>query len=316
VDEEHLRLIRSIGLRSAVIVPLLVRGRSLGALTLVHAESGQRFDEVDLAFTAQLAGVAAIALDNARLYEEQRRIAQTLQDALLPAVLPDVPGVRVAARYRPQTDDRAGLHVGGDLYDVVAGATPGTWGVVVADVCGKGPEAAARTALIRHTLRAEVDHGHGPAEVLRRLNRAMLRETSGSPFRFATVAHGRLTVDGDGATVTIASAGHPAPLVRRGGNVETVAAPGTLLGVYPDIELTETTIRLERGDIMVFYTDGVTEARGVNGFYGDDRLATLVAAAPTPTADMLADALLADVVGFQQGRLHDDVALLILEATP
>jgi serine phosphatase RsbU (regulator of sigma subunit) len=316
VDEEHLRLIRSIGLRSAVVVPLLVRGRSLGALTLVHAESGQRFDEVDLAFTAQLAGVAAIALDNARLYEEQRRIAQTLQDALLPAVLPDVPGVRVAARYRPQTDDRAGLHVGGDLYDVVAGATPGTWGVVVADVCGKGPEAAARTALIRHTLRAEVDHGHGPAEVLRRLNRAMLRETSGSPFRFATVAHGRLTVDGDGATVTIASAGHPSPLVRRGGNVETVAAPGTLLGVYPDIELTETTIRLERGDIMVFYTDGVTEARGVNGFYGDDRLATLVAAAPTPTADMLADALLADVVGFQQGRLHDDVALLILEATP
>ena len=167
VDEEHLRLIRSIGLRSAVVVPLLVRGRSLGALTLVHAESGQRFDEVDLAFTAQLAGAAAVALDNARLYEEQRRIAQTLQDALLPTVLPTVPGVRVAARYRPQTDDRAGLHVGGDLYDVVAGGTPGTWGVVVADVCGKGPEAAARTALIRHTLRAEIDHGHGPAEVLR-----------------------------------------------------------------------------------------------------------------------------------------------------
>ena len=316
VDEEHLRLIRSIGLRSAVVVPLLVRGRSLGALTLVHAESGQRFDEVDLAFTAQLAGVAAIALDNARLYEEQRRIAQTLQEALLPAVLPDVPGVRVAARYRPQTDDRAGLHVGGDLYDVVAGDTPGTWGVVVADVCGKGPEAAARTALIRHTLRAEVDHGHGPAEVLRRVNRAMLRETGGSPFRFATAAHGRLHVDGDGATVTLASAGHPPPLVRRGGSVETVAAPGTLLGVYPDIELTETTVRLDRGDMMVLYTDGVTEARGVNGFYGNDRLATLVATAPTPTADALADTLLADVVGFQQGRLHDDVALLILEATP
>ena len=316
VDEEHLRLIRSIGLRSAVVVPLLVRGRSLGALTLVHAESGQRFDEVDLAFTAQLAGAAAVALDNARLYEEQRRIAQTLQDALLPTVLPTVPGVRVAARYRPQTDDRAGLHVGGDLYDVVAGTMPGTWGVVVADVCGKGPEAAARTALIRHTLRAEVDHGHGPAEVLRRVNRAMLRDAGGSPYRFATVAHGRLTVDGDGATVTLASAGHPPPLVRRDGAVEAVAAPGTVLGVYPDIELTETTVRLDRGDIMVFYTDGVTEARGVNGFYGNDRLTTLVAEAPTPTADALADALLADVVGFQQGRLHDDVALLILEATP
>ena len=98
--------------------------------------------------------------------------------------------------------------------------------------------------------------------------------------------------------------------------MEAVAAPGTLLGVYPDIELTETTVRLDRGDMMVLYTDGVTEARGVDGFYGNDRLATLVAAAPTPTADALADALLADVVGFQQGRLHDDVAMLILEATP
>jgi serine phosphatase RsbU (regulator of sigma subunit) len=316
VDEDHLRLIRSIGLRSAVVVPLLVRGRSLGALTLVHAESRQRFDEVDVAFTAQLAGVAAIALDNARLYEEQRRIAQTLQDALLPAVLPDVPGVRLAARFRPQTDDLAGLHVGGDLYDVVASDTPGAWGVVVADVCGKGPEAAARTALIRHTLRAEVDHGHGPAEVLRRLNRAMLRETGGSPCRFATAAHGRLNVDGDGATITVANAGHPPPLVRRGGNVQAVVAPGTLLGVYPDIELTETTVRLDRGDMMVLYTDGVTEARGVNGFYGNDRLTSLVAAAPTRSAGTLADMLLADVVGFQQGRLHDDVALLVLEATP
>ena len=125
-----------------------------------------------------------------------------------------------------------------------------------------------------------------------------------------------LIVDAAGAAVPIASAGHPPPLVRRVGNVDTVAAPGTLLGVYPDIALTETTIRLERGDIMVFYTDGVTEARGVNGFYGNDRLTTLVAEAPTPTADALADALLADVVGFQQGQLHDDVALLILEATP
>ena len=316
VDEEHLRLIRSIGLRSAVVVPLLVRGHSLGALTLVHAESGLRFDEADLAFTEQLAGVAAVALDNARLYEEQHRIAQTLQDALLPAALPTVPGVRLAARYRPQTDDRTGVHVGGDLYDVVAADAQDTWGVVVADVCGKGPEAAARTALIRYTWRAEVDHGLGPAEVLHRLNRAMLRDTGGSPLRFATVAHGRVTVDSHGVTVTIASAGHPPPLVRRGGCVQAVAAPGTVLGVYPDIELTETTVRLDHGDIMIFYTDGVTEARGVNRFYGNDRLKELVASAPAPTADTLADALIADVVGFQQGRLHDDVALLVLEATP
>ena len=106
-------------------MPLLVRGRSLGALTLVHAESGQRFDEADLAFAEQLAANAAVALDNARLYEEQRRIAHTLQAALLPAALPDVPGLRLAARYRPHDRRTAGIHVGGDLYDVVAGDAPG-----------------------------------------------------------------------------------------------------------------------------------------------------------------------------------------------
>jgi serine phosphatase RsbU (regulator of sigma subunit) len=186
----------------------------------------------------------------------------------------------------------------------------------VADVCGKGPEAAARTALIRHTLRAEVDHGYGPAEVLHRVNRAMLREIGLSPFRFATVAHASLAVDGEGVTVTMASAGHLPPLVRRGGCVAAVSTPGTVLGVYPDIELTETTIHLDRGDIMVFYTDGVTEARGVTGFYGNDRLTALTASVTPPTADAVADALLADVVGFQQGRLRDDVALLVLEVGP
>jgi hypothetical protein len=214
VDDEHLALIRSIGMRSAVVVPLLVRGRSLGALTLVQAESGQRFDDVDVAFARQLAGVAAVALDNARLYEQQQWIAETLQDALLPAALPVVPCLSFAARYRPQTADGAGIHVGGDLYDVMTDAATGRCTVVVADVCGKGPVAAARTALIRYTVRAEVDHGHGPAEVLRRLNRSMLHDTGDAPARFATVALGQLSVDANGADLTVANAGRPARLVR------------------------------------------------------------------------------------------------------
>jgi serine phosphatase RsbU (regulator of sigma subunit) len=316
VNEEHLDLIRSIGMRSALIVPLLVRGRSLGALTLVHAESGLRFDDADVVFARQLAALAAVALDNARLYEQQRWIAQTLQTALLPAALPTVPGMRLAARYRPQTDDRAGIHVGGDLYDVVLAAGTGRWAVVVADVCGKGPEAAARTALIRYTLRAEVDHGHGPAAALRRLNHAMLREAGDSSARFATVAHAHLSIDPEGATVRLANAGHPPPLVWRRGRVECVPARGTLIGVYPDVELTEATVRLDPGDMMVLYTDGVTEARGVNGIYGEDRLAKKLASSRATTADELADDLVTDVVEFQHGLLRDDVALLVLEAAP
>ncbi len=316
VDEEHLGLLRSIGMRSAVVVPLLVRGRSLGALTLVHAESGQQFDEVDLAFAEQLAAGAAVALDNARLYQQQDRTARTLQAALLPAALPPVPGLRVAARFRAHTTDGVQMRVGGDLYDVVAAPEPGQWAFVVADVCGKGAEAAALTALIRHTVRAEVAHGLGPVDVLRRLNRAVLLETGGAPARFATVVQGLLTVGEDRVSVRLASAGHPPALVRRGVRVEPVTAPGTLLGVYHDVRLSEVAVELAAGEMLVLYTDGVTEARGVDGFYGPRRLAAVVGSPEHATADQVAGAVLADVVAFQRERLRDDVAVLVVEAAP
>lgn len=319
VDGVHLGLLRSIGMRSAVVVPLLVRGRSLGALTLVHAESGRRFTEADLAFSRQLAGVAAVALDNARLYEQQQWVAHTLQSALLPARLPTIPGIGLAARYRPQSSERSQIYVGGDLYDVVEGPAaygsgPRRWAVTVADVCGKGAEAAALTALIRHTVRAEVGHGVGPVEVLRRLNTAMLRDTDPEPVRFATVAHAHLDVDPAGLTIRLVNAGHVPPLVLRGARVEAVGVAGTLLGVFPDVQLTAAEIRLQRGEVLVLYTDGVTEARGVDGFYGSERLTALLASCAGASASAIADALLADVTAFGQGRLRDDVAILVVEA--
>jgi serine phosphatase RsbU (regulator of sigma subunit) len=316
VDAEHLALIRSLGMRSAIVAPLIVREHNLGAVTMVQAESGRRFDELDLAFARQLAATAAVALDNARLFEQQLTIAQTLQAALLPRDLPDVPGLRIAARYGTPAQEGLQFRVGGDLYDVVP-LRPGPGAaVVVADVCGKGAEAASLTALIRHTLRAEVDHDLDPVEVLHRLNRAMLRDASAGPARFATVAHAHILVDADGASVRLVSAGHPPPLVCRRGSVAVGPAGGTLLGVFPAIDLEEISIRLERGDMMVLYTDGVTEARGVDGFYGIDRLRAVAAhAAAAGTADTVAAAVLDDVVGFQAGRLHDDMAVLVVEAT-
>jgi serine phosphatase RsbU (regulator of sigma subunit) len=286
-----------------------VRGRKLGALTLVQAESERRFDHADLVFVQQLATTAASALDNARLYEEQWRTAHTLQAALLPTDLPAVPGLRLAARYRSPAD--ADVLVGGDLYDVVP--EPDGCGVVVADVCGKGAAAAALTALIRHTVRAEIDHGHGPAMVLERLNRAMLRASGGRPGRFATVAQARLTRTPTGVAVRLASAGHPPPLVVRDGRAVPVPAPGTLLGVYPDITLTEVTFDLHHGEIMVLYTDGVTEARNTEGLYGPERLARAVAAGGT--ADEVADRILADLDAFRHGQQRDDIAILVIEAT-
>ena len=228
--------------------------------------------------------------------------------ALLPTDLPAVPGLRLAARYRSPAD--ADVLVGGDLYDVVP--EPDGCGVVVADVCGKGAAAAALTALIRHTVRAEIDHGHGPAVVLERLNRAMLRASGGRPGRFATVAQARITRTPSGATVRLASAGHPPPLVVRRGRTEAVSARGILLGVYPDVILTEVTFDLNHGEIMVLYTDGVTEARDADELYGQERLERAVA--PGGHAGDVADRLLADVDAFQHGRQRDDIAILVIEA--
>jgi serine phosphatase RsbU (regulator of sigma subunit) len=313
-DETHLELIRAIGLRSAIVMPLLTRGRSLGALTLVHAESGERFTADDLPFVGQLATIAALALDNAALYEQQRTVARTLQTALLPAALPDVPGVQCAGRYRPPSPDLTDVYVGGDLYDVHEDSERGRWALTVADVCGKGPQAAALTALVRHTIHAEVGHGLAPADVLRRVNAAMLRHDAGARSRFVTMVHAALTVGPTGATMTLVNGGHPPGLVLRGDRVESIDVPGTLVGVYPDLSLAEVEVRLAPGDTLLLYTDGITEARGRQGFYGSERLEALLASFAGQDADAIADGILAEVSNFQDGRLRDDVALLVVQA--
>ncbi|CAA9236548.1 MAG: Serine phosphatase RsbU, regulator of sigma subunit [uncultured Actinomycetospora sp.] len=315
-DATHLELIRALGMRSAIVVPLVVRGRSLGALTLVQAESGERFTDEDLTFVGQLAATAALALDNARLYEQQRLVARTLQTALLPSELPEVPGVSCAGRYRPPSPDLTDVYVGGDLYDVHEDAERGRWALTVADVCGKGPEAAALTALIRHTVHAEVGHGLVPAEVLRRVNAAMLRHRGGNRARFATMAHAAVTVDPAGVAVALVNGGHPPALILRGDRVEWLEVPGTLVGVYPDVYLDEVRVRLDPGDALLLYTDGVTEARSPDGWFGSERLAALVGSLAGASADEIADGVLTAVTDFQGGRLRDDVALLCVRVDP
>lgn len=316
VDAEHLQLIRSIGMRSAVVVPLLVRGRSLGALTLVQAESGRRFDRTDLAFVQQLASGAALALDNARLYELRHYVAETLQTALLPASLPHVPGLRLAVRYQPCAVDDGDITVGGDFYDVIATERPGRWAVTIGDVCGKGPPAAALTAMIRHTIRSEVRHGYGPRQILRRLNAAVLQDSDKQAARFATVVHAHVQTDPNGANVALVNAGHALPLVLRRNEIETVDAPGPLLGVYRHIGLTRRTLRLDHGDALVLYTDGITEARTKHRLYGEKRLRQVGRSCAGQDADTIADAVLADVSTFDGGRHRDDIALVIVQAAP
>jgi serine phosphatase RsbU (regulator of sigma subunit) len=304
-DPERRSIVSELGLRSTMIVPLVARGRALGAITFASSESGRVFGEDDLELAQELARRAALAIDNSRLYEERSHIAKTLQRTLLPRRLPDMPGLQVAAFYQP-----AGVmqtEVGGDFYDVFE-AGEGAWGVVVGDVCGKGVEAAALTGMARHSLRASALREPSPSRVLEDLNGVMLREDG---ERFCTVALGRIERDHAGVRLTVACGGHPSPLVvRRDGGVATVGAPGSLLGVFDDVAIEDRVVELERGDQVVFFTDGLLDPRHPTPL-DEAGLRRLAAGGPDGTAQETVDRL-GDAVADPSGEAPDDVCVLVL----
>jgi PAS domain S-box-containing protein len=251
-DQEHFQIARDMGFQSFICVPLLARGRILGTLTLVSTTPGRVFGEKDLHLAEELARRAATRIDNARLYHERDRIAWTLQQSLLPPALPDIPGFEVAALYRPAGE---GFEVGGDFYDVFETADRG-WALVVGDVCGKGPEAAAVTGFARHTIRAIAMHDRRPSRVLKSLNKALLGEAGTD--RFCTVCYVRLRRRGVRAQLRVSLGGHPPPLVLRStGAVEMIGVPGQLLGVFEQTSLSDTGGFMAPGDALILYTDGL-----------------------------------------------------------
>jgi PAS domain S-box-containing protein len=310
VDDDHLRMVRKLGMRSAMTVPMTLRDRVLGAITFVSAEAARRFDEQDVALAKDLALRAAVAIDNARLYEASRALARTLQASLLPPHLPELPGAELAAIYRPAA---SGLDVGGDFYDVF-NLTEDQWYLVVGDVCGKGAEAAAITALARYTIRAAAVRRRSPSAILRWLNDAMLSQDTGG--RFCTIACAHLDLGRIPARLTVACGGHPAPLVMRAdGHVEELGAAGTLLGMVHDPELQDRSIELGAGDAVVAYTDGLTDAAAPARTWSPEDLATALAGArgrsATAIAQHMVDAAIGDVA-----QPRDDVALLALRMAP
>jgi PAS domain S-box-containing protein len=305
---EHVRAFR---MRSALVVPMVARGKTLGALTLATDQSGRRFDEQDLELAEELARRCGVAVDNARLFAERAYIARTLQQSLLPAELPDIPGIEAAARFRPTGE---GNEVGGDFYDLFESGGRG-WTVVMGDVCGKGPDAAAVTALARYTLRAAAMRERLPSRSLALLNEAMLRQRSDR--RFCTVAYAYLEPMAEGARIGFASGGHPLPLLLRAdGSVQAVGEPGSLLGVLPDPSFEDRSLSLFPGDALVFYTDGVIEGRGANAPLDEEGLAHLVAACAGEGADAIAARVEDAALAAQDGRPRDDIAVLVLRVAP
>jgi PAS domain S-box-containing protein len=303
-DEAHLRIIRELGMRSAMAVPMRLGEETLGAITFVAAESGRVYDEDDLLFAQDLALRAATAVENARMYEAQQRVAHTLQASLLPERLPDLPGWEIHAAY--QAGER-GADVGGDFYDILPVA--GGHLVVLGDVTGKGIEAAALTSLVRHSARMAARFDPAPDRVLALVNQ-VLREQS--RLSLVTAVCARVEDDGDRARLTVASAGHPLPLLQRAGaEPQPFGAHGVLLGVDGAEDWTEATVTLGPGDTVLFYTDGVTETPGDAARFGEARLRAAMTRAPDSPGALLAeiDRSLRD---FQAGAALDDRAMLAL----
>jgi PAS domain S-box-containing protein len=303
-DREQLEMIRAVGMRSVMMVPMTVGARSIGAVTFVSAESGRAFDEDDLAFACDLARRAAIAVENARLYTERAQAALTLQESLLPTSLPAIGGWEVASSYAAG-DTR--VEVGGDFFDLVALGEG--FVAIVGDVTGKGVEAAALTSLARYTLATAARFDPSPSAVVALLNEVLVDR---SDMSLLTVVCAHVVPTSAGALMRLTSAGHPLPvLVRPGLAPATVGPPGLLLGMTKNARWQERVIELSPRDALLFYTDGVTDTpSGVERFGEERLLATL--AEPSDPASMIT-AVQNALRAFQAGGVVDDRAMLALQ---
>src|SRR5215217_3902593 len=326
-NAEHREILRRLGLKSYMVVPLVARGRTLGAITLVSAESGRRYGQAELQLAEDLTRRAALAVDNARLYRGRIQVARTLQEGLLPSRLPEVPGVEVGLRYLSAGE----MDVGGDFYDLFdtrmadhsGPSEPSSlWGVVIGDVSGKGAEAAAVLALARYTIRTVATRESHPSAVLDGLNEAMLRQRSEHDrYKFCTVAYAKLETNErnteHGAKVTVCCGGHLPPfLLKADGSIYKIGQPGRVLGVFDDANLTEQEAHLASGDALVLYTDGVVEARSPEGiFFGEERLMTILRSSLALDASTMASRIEGAVLNFQEQAPRDDIAILVLRVS-
>jgi PAS domain S-box-containing protein len=297
--------------RTMAVVPMRTGAGEIGAMTLAAGDSGRTYSADDLQLISSLAARAALHIQNARLYKERSHIARTLQASLRPRALPAVPGADVAARFLAAGDQN---EVGGDFYDIFPVARD-AWVTVVGDVSGKGAEAAAITALARHTLRTASMLHDDPAANLTLLNRAMMTQLEQRAL--CTLLYVRLCpVDGAGIGIRLANGGHPPPVVvRADGSLETSGAgSGPLVGAHTDARFEEGALHLDVGDMLVMYTDGVTEIRTTDPALGERELHATLAAYAGASSATVVEAVERRAVELQPGPPRDDIAVIAIRA--
>jgi len=305
ITAEGTPLLVLLGATSLISVPITDGMTSYGALTLARTAGEGRFEIADLGLAEELGRHLGVAIRVDRMFRHRAAVAEALQSSLLPATLPEVPGLDLFAAYQPASE---GLEVSGDFYDVFP--VPGGWAIVVGDVCGKGQEAAAMTAAARHAIRVLAHWNPDPVDVLVRANEVML--AGGFEDRFVTAKLAYLRWDAGRLRVALASAGHPGPaLVRPDGRVDVLSGGGLPLGLFPDADPHAEELQLGEDDLLFFYSDGVTEARSPDMRYFEDSLADELAGLAGRSAAETARMVQSLVTSFSQDELRDDMTILV-----
>ncbi|MHB0976307.1 MAG: SpoIIE family protein phosphatase [Candidatus Aquicultorales bacterium] len=297
---------KSLSIKVSLVVPLLYKGDVLGLLALDNPGERQTVSERDIALVEGIAAQAAVAIANARLFETERHIAETLQEALI-TTPKELPGISFGHLYRSATE---AAKVGGDFYDIFE-VDDGRIGILIGDVAGKGVSAATLTVFIENTIKAFTHLGFAPCEALSRTNEIMLRSSGDAVF--VTLFFGILNTEE--GLLCFCNAGHPPPFVRRKSRkVDRLQGASPVLGAFDGVSFAEATTHLGKDDVLVLYTDGTVEARSGDGaFFGEERLLETVKT-PKAAPDM-PQHIFDTLIGFTGGKFADDMALLSISLT-
>jgi len=303
-------LLMTLGATSLICVPISDGTTGYGALTLARQAAKGPFSIADLGLAEDLGQHLANAIRVDRMFRRKSEAAESLQASLMPASLPTVPWLELAAAY---IGAMQWSETSGDFYDVFPVADG--WAIAIGDVCGKGQDAAAMTAAARHSIRALAHVHDAPADVLTAANQVLLAGDYGE--RFVTASLAFLHQHDGRVQVRLGGCGHPGPaVVRADGRVEILEGDGMPLGLFDGSQASKLELDLRPGDLLFFYTDGVTEARSADLAFFEDRLSDELASVAGGSAAETVHAVQELVTSFSDGELRDDVTMLAVRVVP
>lgn len=297
------------GIRAMAQFPLVTRGKVIGTLWVCMLKPGRVFSDYDMTLLESISGQAAVAIDNIRLFEEERYISDTLQRGFLPERLPELKHTDIGTFYASAT---IAAVVGGDFYDLIR-ISDEQIGISLGDISGKGVEATTDAAMVKYSLRAVTCRKPGPSGVLTTANNIVTNQLTGG--HFVTLVYGLYNLTS--GQLTLGIAGHPYPLLYTAANKEVAQIEGgdPAFGLILDYNYSETEFKLSSGDALVLYSDGIIELRRDKEFFGVERLSKLVAKHSRLSAQGMANKIIDEARKFAEGRLTDDIVLMVIKRT-